>query len=360
MPISQFDMMVQERGGSLRRQRREVGPAPSPVRWTVSLLLLGFLLLPGSLLFMLSIPSWVSAIEPPVWTSDFRAIFYDIEYLNEETAVVVGGYGRILVSHPKFKNLWRTRDSGTDEVLTCLSFVDEQNGWAAGHGGVIIHTADGGQTWGVQRESAPKNQPLFDIQFLTPKVGYACGAYDSFLKTTDGGGTWTLIAPGDDLIYNSLAFIDEETGYLAGEFGTVLKTADGGESWEKLDLGGFGGTLFGITLVSPQRILVYGIQGNTFLSDDGGRHWVDVSAEGPGKSLFRGAVHGDMVVLVGSTGNIVVSRDGGKTFAKRAQKGFSTYAGIVPHPLGGFVCVGERGTIERLQVAGEEQKKDVP
>ena len=178
--------------------------------------------------------------------------FYDIAFLNEETAVIVGARGRVLVSHPKYTNLWSPRDSGTKELLTCLSFVDEKNGWAAGHGGVILHTEDGGNTWRIQRESSPENNPLFDIQFLSPSVGYACGAYDTFLKTTDGGKTWTLTAPGSDYIYNGLAFLDEETGYLVGEFGTVLRTRDGGNSWEKLDLGGYEGSLFGITLLSPQ------------------------------------------------------------------------------------------------------------
>lgn len=336
----------------MRRQCRGVDPSPNPKGGAVSLLLV------LSLLMMLRFPSWVSAVEPPVWTFDFRAVFYDIAFLNERTAVVVGAQGHVLLSHPKYKNLWSRRDSGTDELLTCVSFVDEQYGWAAGHGGVIIRTTDGGRTWGMQREYAPENQPLFDVQFLTRKVGYVCGAYDTFLKTTDGGETWTLTAPGDDYIYNGLAFLDEETGYLVGEFGTVLKTTDGGGAWERLDLGDFGGTLFGITLVSPERILVYGIQGNLFLSEDGGRHWVDVSVEGPGKSLYRGAARGDEAVLVGSTGTVLLSHDGGKTFVKRAQKGFSTYAGVCAHPRGGFVYVGERGTIERLQVVGEKQEKD--
>ena len=344
----------------MRTGRREAGPSPNLKAGAVSPLLLRALLLFVLLFLVLFSPSWVSAKEPPVWTFDFRAVFYDIAFLNDQSAVVVGSYGRVLMSHPKHKNLWSQRDSGTHEVLTCVSFADEQNGWAAGHGGVIIHTTDGGLTWGIQRESLPENQPLFDIQFLTPKVGYACGAYDTFLKTTDGGRTWTLTAPGDDFIYNGLAFIDEATGYLVGEFGTVLKTTDGGGSWEKLDLGGFGGTLFGITPVSPQRILVFGISGNTFLTEDSGGNWSDVTIKGPGKNLFRGAANGDEVVLVGSAGNILVSSNGGKTFARRAQKAFSTYAGIGAHPRGGFVCVGERGTIERLHVADEEPEKDTP
>jgi len=332
----------------LRSRRRAVCLFPHTTNGSAPLLLLALLL------FVLPIPSWGSADESPFWTFDFRDVFYDIAFLNEETAVIVGARGRVLVSHPKYSNLWSPRVSGTKQLLTCLSFVDEKNGWAAGHGGVILHTEDGGNTWRIQRESSPENNPLFDIQFLSPSVGYACGAYDTFLKTTDGGETWTLTSPGSDNIYNGLAFLDEETGYLVGEFGTVLRTRDGGDSWEKLDLGGYEGSLFGITLLSPEMILVYGIAGKVLRSEDGGLHWVDVSAD-QNKSLFRGAAQGDTVVLVGDTGTLLISTDGGKTFLKRLDKDFISFAGVGAHPGGGFVCLGERGKIDHLQVTpGEE------
>ena len=337
----------------MKSRRREVDLSPNEASGSVSFLLLAFLLL------VPCIPTWVSADEPPVWTFDFRDVFYDIAFLNEQTAVIVGDRGQVLVSHPKYRNLWTPRDSGTKDLLTCVSFVDEQSGWAAGHGGVIIHTTDGGQTWGIQRESSPENQPLFDIQFLTPKVGYACGAYDTFLQTRDGGTTWTRTRPGSDYIYSGLAFLDEETGYLVGEFGTVLRTTDGGNSWEQLELGGFEGSLFGVTLVSPQRILVHGIAGKVLLSEDGGLHWADVSVD-QDKSLFRGAANGDEVVLVGSTGTILVSTDGGKTFVNRVDKDFISFAGVGANPKGGFVCLGERGKIDRLRVPAEKWEKDTP
>ncbi len=294
--------------------------------------------------------SQVSAEEYPIWTFDFRDVFYDIAFLSSNSAVIVGARGRVLVSHPKYPNLWSPRDSGTEELLTCVSFVDQSRGWAAGHGGVIIHTEDGGSTWRVQREPSPENQPLFDIQFPTPRVGYACGAYDTFLKSTDGGETWTRSAPGRDYIYNNLAFRDEERGYLVGEFGTVLKTADGGESWERLELDGFRGSLFGITLLPGQALLVYGIAGRIFRSEDGGRRWTEVSA-GQDKSLFRGAVYGESVVLVGASGTRLVSTDAGKTFVLRLDEECTSYAGVCARPGGGFVCVGERGKIVGLETS---------
>lgn len=322
----------------------------SPVRASrAAPLLLVAILLCAPLLASIAI-----AEESPVWKFDFWDVFYDIAFLDDQTAVIVGAQGRILVSHEKYKNLWSPRGFGARALLTCVSFVDEKRGWAAGQGGVVIHTDDGGQTWQVQRELSSDNQPIFDIQFLSPWVGYACGAYDTFLKTTDGGKTWTLTAPGNDYCYNDLAFLDEGTGYIVGEFGTVLRTTDGGKSWEPLYLGeAYEGTLFGITLLSPQKILVYGIAGKIMRSEDGGSHWVDVSAD-QDKSLFRGAADGEKVVLVGASGTILVSTDGGKTFVKRLDQDFISFAGVRAHPEGGFVCLGERGKIDHLQVPGDK------
>jgi photosystem II stability/assembly factor-like uncharacterized protein len=301
--------------------------------------------------------STVLADKSPIWKFDFWDVFYDIAFLDDQTAVIVGAQGRILVSHEKYKNLWSPKDLGTRALLTCVSFVDEKRGWAAGQGGIVIHTEDGGQTWQVQRELSIDNQPIFSIQFLSPWVGYASGAYDTFLKTTDGGKTWTLTAPGNDYNYNDLAFLDERTGYIVGEFATILRTTDGGTSWEPLDLGvEYEGTFFGITLLSPQEILVYGIAGKIMRSEDGGSSWVNVSADHD-KSLFRGAADGEKVVLVGASGTILVSMDRGKTFAKRLDPDFISFAGVRVHPRGGFVVLGERGKIEHLQVPGDKQEE---
>ncbi len=318
-----------------------------------------FVLCPVLCLFTLAPAGHASGDDPPIWAFDFRDTFYDIAFHNQQEAVIVGARGRVLVTHKRHKSLWSVRDSGTKELLTCLSFADDKHGWAAGHGGIILYTADGGQTWEVQRESLPENQPLFDIQCLSPKVAYACGAFDTFLKTTDGGNTWTSISTAVDNIYNGLAFLDEDNGFLAGEFGTVLRTTDGGRSWRQLDLGGYEGSLFGITLLSEREILAYGIAGKIMRSEDGGHTWEDVSP-GIRQSLFRAAVNRDEVLIVGAAGTILYSSDGGKRFEERNDKDLTTFAGVSTHPEGGFLCVGERGKIFEFDISGQNEQEDAP
>ena len=308
---------------------------------------------------MLAASGQASDEETCIWKYDFRDIFYDIHFVNPEKAVIVGAWGRILATHSPSPSLWSVRDSGTKELLTCLSFADGKHGWAAGHGGVIVHTDDGGHTWKAQRETALENKPLFDIQFLSQTTGYACGANDTVLKTTDGGRTWTSIPTGAENVYYGLAFVDEEKGYLVGEFGTVMHTTDGGGSWRQLDLGDYPFSLFGIALLSERDLLVYGIAGSILRSADGGLSWQDVSP-GVQQSLFGAAVRGNEVVLVGRSGIILYSRDRGKTFEERNDEELTSFAGVAARHNEGFLCVGELGRIYPVDTSEKNEETGAP
>jgi photosystem II stability/assembly factor-like uncharacterized protein len=42
---------------------------------------------------------------------------------------------------------WQPQTSETILDLQSVFFTDNNNGWAVGNGGIILHTADGGDTW---------------------------------------------------------------------------------------------------------------------------------------------------------------------------------------------------------------------
>lgn len=289
----------------------------------------------------------------PVWMFNHKDTFLDIACINEKKAVIVGDRGQLLVTHGIYENLWAPRDSKTKEMLTSLSFVDDKHGWAAGHGGIIIHTEDGGESWEVQRESSPENLPLFDVQFVSRDIGYASGAYDTLLKTMDGGRSWSSLPTGSDNIYNGLFFHDAENGFLVGEFGSLLKTSDGGESWQQMNIDGYEGSLFGITFLSRQKALAYGISGKLIISHDGGEKWTDVPT-GTEEALFRAAVEGDDVVVVGKSGVTLISNDGAESFTRKLEPDNYSFAGVCAHPGGEFVAVGEFGKIVSIETSPNE------
>ncbi len=291
--------------------------------------------------------------QSPVWMFDYKEIFLDIACINKQKAVIVGDLGQILVTHGTYRNLWAPRNSKTKEMLTSVSFIDDKHGWAAGHGGVIIHTEDGGENWELQRKSSPQNLPLFDIYFISKDIGYASGAYDTLLKTIDGGKSWSSLPTGTDNIYNGLFFHDADNGFLLGEFGSLLKTSDGGESWKQMNIGGYQGSLFGITFMSRQKALAYGIGGKLIISHDGGENWTDIPT-GTKEALFRAATSGNDVVVVGRSGVILLSNDGAESFITKHESDNYSFAGVCAHPGGGFVGVGEFGRILNIETLTNE------
>ena len=57
-------------------------------------------------------------------------------------------------------------------TLLSVQFVNEEEGWIAGRGGVILRSADGGRSW-IQQENNTK-QNLYALYFIK-KIGWAVG-----------------------------------------------------------------------------------------------------------------------------------------------------------------------------------------
>lgn len=144
---------------------------------------------------------------------------------------------------------WLAVPSGTTQGLNDVSFPDASHGYAVGSGGVILATADGGQTWARQyvcAQSSPCTASSPDlltytywtgVHFPDPSHGYVVGASitaAAIAATTDGGKTWRLQqAPAADAIraLRGVRFRDADNGVAVGDNGTILATTDGGRTW---------------------------------------------------------------------------------------------------------------------------------
>src|SRR5262249_27386136 len=76
-------------------------------------------------------------------------------------------------------------------LVTGVSFVDANTGWAVGEG--IFHTIDGGATWTLQYSPYPPEGPMpypFGVKFVDAKTGWVVGNNGMILHTDDGGATW--------------------------------------------------------------------------------------------------------------------------------------------------------------------------
>ncbi len=115
------------------------------------------------------------------------------------TSFAVGDGGAVLVSYDRGKS-WGFANLGlSPEVLAicdfrCVSTIGS-NVWVAGKpGGIVLHSADSGKTWDVQKTEL--SLPINGMHFLTEQVGWMVGEMGCIFSTVDGGKTWKIQRAG--------------------------------------------------------------------------------------------------------------------------------------------------------------------
>lgn len=259
--------------------------------------------------------------------------------------VAVGDRGHVLISSDDGQT-WSQSITPTRAMLTCVSFADAQHGWAAGHDGVIIATADGGITWTRQDNGQELDTVYLDILFLDANHGYLVGAYGKFLETVDGGKTWTprKIAE-EDVHFNRLSHDGTTAFYLAGESGTVLISHDGCRSWMRSPLE-YEGSLYGVRPLSGGLLVAYGLRGRIFVSTDDGASWQPRDTDIKVLIMSGARVREGVVVLAGQGGNFFISRDACRSFQHWKPDDFGTgVADMAVAADGTLITVGEAGAV---------------
>src|SRR5450759_2056041 len=102
-----------------------------------------------------------------------------------------------------------------------------------------LATGDG--TWQWVNPSVQGNT-LRSLSFVNANTGWAAGDGGTVLKTTDGGANWSAQIPspnscagvtpyGNGCNLKGISFIDANNGWAVGAFGTIWKTGNGGTNW---------------------------------------------------------------------------------------------------------------------------------
>lgn len=193
--------------------------------------------------------------------------------------VAVGEQGLVALSDDEGKTFRAAKSVPVQVTLTAVHFADASHGWAVGHLGVILASSDAGETWTLQRQDVDKDQPLLSVYFMDSKRGIAVGLWSLMLITDDGGGTWSPVKvpppPGATRADRNLfhAFGDAEGRlYVTSESGQVLSSTDGGRQWVYLATG-YNGSLWAGTALPNGALVVGGLRGSLFRSDDHGATW---------------------------------------------------------------------------------------
>lgn len=118
----------------------------------------------------------------------------------------------------------------------------EGNGIAVGQGGLVLFSKDNGANWDYLELRIPKSVRLcldFNTVHGAGKHVWIAGRPGSvMLHSADGGKTWELQKTGVELPIHSLFFLNEKMGWGVGELGAIVRTIDGGKTWTVQRRGG--------------------------------------------------------------------------------------------------------------------------
>jgi photosystem II stability/assembly factor-like uncharacterized protein len=179
--------------------------------------------------------------------------------------------------------------------------------------------------------------------------GYVVGAFNLIFHTGDGGKSWEPWFDRTDnpKFFNLYAIRPAAGGlYIAGEGGLVLKLDPAAQRFKALTLP-YNGSFFGV-IDAKAAVLVYGLRGNAYRSEDSGKTWIKVDAGLPA-TIVGGAKTAQGATLLGDVGGRVVRA----ATVGRLQKSRSTTHAADRHCRRGrrLALVGPRGVAVTAMVA---------
>lgn len=117
-----------------------------------------------------------------------------------------------------------------------------KSSFAVGDGGLVMASADGGMKWGfVSLGLSPAALSNCDFKCVATQgshVWVAGRPGSVVLHSADEGRTWDVQKTNLAGPVNGLFFLDESTGWIVGELGTISATTDGGKTWKLQQAGG--------------------------------------------------------------------------------------------------------------------------
>lgn len=290
--------------------------------------------------------------------------------------VAAGMRGSIVISDDQGKN-WVQANVPVSTDLVAISFPSKDHGWAVGHGGVVLHSADGGANWqkqldGVeasrlaiayyeqQATTAPEleafverekmfavegeTQPFLSVHFVNDQQGYVVGTFNRIFSTADGGRSWQplmhLTDNAGELHFYSVTGSGSSL-FIAGEQGKVWTCDIHLHTFSHLDTP-YDGTLFGL-LAEPDSVFAYGMRGNLFRKSSDSSAWEKVDSTAQAGITGAITMPDSGLLLVDQAGVISRSDNDGKSFTAVTASNPMPYFAVALLPDQQIVLVGAAG-----------------
>jgi len=161
--------------------------------------------------------------------------------------VVAGAWGRLgSVNDGVYKEGDLDPLAGRTLHAVCAMKTHDKKGFppafAAGDGGAVLTSTDGGKSWGFEDLGLPP-AALASCDFRAVATFgshvWVAGKPGGFvLHSRDEGRSWEMQKLEIPLPINGMFFLSEQVGFLVGELGCIFGTTDGGKTWKAQRAGG--------------------------------------------------------------------------------------------------------------------------
>jgi len=283
-----------------------------------------------------------------------KSLIYTIKKFNGRH-FATGHRGHILYSDDG-GDTWTQAQVPVRSSILDIDFPTPELGWAVGHEGVILHSSDGGKTWVKQfdglrygeeglayyralAEAEPDDdfypilveemefaisqgadKPLFGVHFHTDKFGHAGGAYGMLLRTVDGGETWEPVMHHVDNrefyhIFDFAPLPEEGKFFLSGEAGLFVIGDIRARTGTRVENIPFHGSFFTVIDTAGGAIVLGGLRGRMFRTEDAGETWTAVIKPPSAAIVDSTRLEDGRLVAVSIGGGVLISSDDGRSFS---------------------------------------------
>lgn len=327
-------------------------------------------------------PSFQDVLDTPAIKSPLaeKSLLNGIVWAGKRL-VCVGWRGHIIYSDDRGKS-WTQAVVPVSSDLVAVNFPSPKKGWAVGHDGVVLHSADGGATWVKQfdgraaaqvmlsyytdhppgdmpggHDAVPRmmeninrfvkegpDKPFLDVCFEDENNGFIVGIFNLIFHTDDGGKSWKpwfdRTENPDFLHFYSIRSIGKDI-YIAGERGLVMRLDRATGKFRRMKIP-YDGTFFGIT-GNDRSVVAFGLRGSAFSSTDRGASWRKIETGVPVGLTGSAVTEDGRIILVSQAGNVLVSKDGGASFSMAKVDTPFFAAAVVALDGNGIVLAGLGG-----------------
>ena len=205
---------------------------------------------------------------------------------------------------------WIAQNSGTNQNLYDIEFLNDRTGWAVGDAGVVIKTTDGGNTWVNIPNPSPMYSPnLWSVLPIDSNIVFVTSGKDLIMKSTNGGLNWLIMnfCVSCNSSMPGITFLNKDTGWFLGT-NKVFRTFNGGVTLDSFYAPWF--TNFEIHFKDVNTGVFCGT-GRVFKSTDQGETWFDtnVPVGGSFREFRKLGISNDNVWVVGSSSPVYKSTD---------------------------------------------------